>query len=241
MIVVEPDLARAASLIAEPSRAAMLAALLGGRALPATELARAARVTPQTASAHLQRLRSGGLVVAEPSGRHRYFRLASQEVANLVEALARVAPRVGPSSVAERDAFRALRFARSCYDHLAGRLGVALSDAFERRDLLRATEADWVVTPKGRRHFERLDVEWEAPRYRRRALARKCLDWSERRPHLAGALGAALLARMLELDWLFRRQGGRGLEVTRAGDDALRKHWGVSVAEERRAIAESGS
>lgn len=224
-------LAETAALIGDPARAAMLAALLGGKALTAGELAEVAGITPQTASGHLARLTEAGLLRVAKQGRHRYHRLASAEVAHLLEHLGQLAaPRrvTGP-----RDP--AMRLARTCYDHLAGRVAVAIADAMRDRGLIELDAESAAVTADGERFLAGLGVV-PAPR-KGRLSCRPCLDWSERRPHLAGRLGAALCARCFELGWVRRREGGRTLIVTPAGWLGLRQHLGLAEEDFRGAAA----
>lgn len=200
-----------------PARGRMLAALLGGRALPASELSRIARVSPSTGSAHLARLAEAGLVLVEQHGRHRYHRLAGDEVAHAVEALSALAPPRPVRSLREDAQATAERAARSCYDHLAGALGVAVSDRLcELGALDRASLSLLDPAP-----FRTLGVDVATVHRGRRPLTRSCLDWSERRPHLAGALGAAVLQALLASRWVTRLPQGRGLAVTPAGDEHL--------------------
>jgi DNA-binding transcriptional ArsR family regulator len=218
-------LAGTAAAIGDPARANMLAALMDGRALTATELAQVAGVAPQTASGHLARLAEAGLILPEKQGRHRYHRLASPAVAAMLEGLmalagaARSAPATGP-----RDA--ALRQARTCYDHLAGRLAVAIADSLAARGHLLLEGDGAEITPAGSEFLHGLGVQ---ARPSRRLLCRPCLDWSERRPHLAGAIGAALCARCLEMGWLRRREGTRALLITPAGEQGFRARFGVEM------------
>jgi DNA-binding transcriptional ArsR family regulator len=224
----DPDIARVAALIGDPARSAILQSLLGGIALPATELALRAGVSAQTASSHLQKLTESGLLAVERSGRHRYYRLAGAEVAHCLEALGALAvPSRGKAP--EDEPTRALRYARSCYDHLAGRVGVAVTEALLGREYLRPVAGELELTAAGADWFAGLGVEVEAAGRGRRAFARPCLDWSERRPHLAGALGAALLSRLLALDWLARRRDGRALRLTVAGRQGLRRQLALDL------------
>ena len=208
-----PRIARVAALIGEPARAEMLTALLADRALTATELAQHAGVTKQTASAHLAKLLDAGLVAVERQGRHRYVRLAGRDVAQLLESLLGVAFRTGAVRLRASPREPALRRARVCYDHLAGELGVQLLESLQRRRLLRRGGADGALelTPAGARWCADWGIDVAALVAGRRALCRTCLDWSERRHHLAGSLGAALLARCLELGWLRRTRDSRAL------------------------------
>ncbi len=209
-------IAEVAGAIGDVARASMLTALMGGQALTAGELADEAGVTPQTASSHLAKLSGAGLLVQEKQGRHRYYRLASTEVANAIDALMGLAAS-GPRRhrpVGPRD--DALRLARTCYDHMAGRLAVAISDRLSERGFVVVSSEAGLVTEEGERFLHGLGIE--LPRHSRRPLCRTCLDWSERRPHLAGQLGSALLNRMIDLKWVRPVAGSRALSITRAGE-----------------------
>jgi DNA-binding transcriptional ArsR family regulator len=212
-------------LLGEPARAAMLDALLGGEAMAAGELARVAGVSAPTASEHLGRLREGGLVEPIASGRHRYYRLASPDVAQVLEALSLLAPVVPPRPVRSLRQARtdeAMRLARTCYDHLAGQVGVALHDALVMRGALLPGGDGYLLSADGERLLGGLGVPVAAARAARRHFARPCLDYTHRRPHLAGALGAAVCSRLLAAGWLVRRAPGqRALRVTDAGRAAL--------------------
>jgi DNA-binding transcriptional ArsR family regulator len=225
------DIAGVAALLADPGRAAILSAVLDGRSLPAGELARVAGVTPATASTHLAKLVDGGLLVAERHGRHRYFRLADASVAHAIEMLATVArPRVA-ATAKEAYVVNGIRFARSCYDHLAGRLGVEVVNALVAREALVHDERGFAPGKEADASFGALGVDIdevsERARRSRRPLTRECLDWSERRLHLAGALGAALLAALIEREWLARVPSGRALRVTNEGRRAFRRELGI--------------
>jgi len=222
----EPQLARIAGIIGEPARARMLAALLGGEWLPAGELARRAGVAPSTASEHLARLVENGLVSRRASGRHRYYALAGPDVAAALESLARIAPPSTPPPAASPDE-RALRFARTCYDHLAGRLGVALMDALVDRGYIAA--GGYEITPRGEEWFRTLDVDIAMLRRGRRTLVRPCLDWSERRDHLAGAVGAAIADTLLRRRWVVRIDGTRAVRLTVRGQDGLYRALALEI------------
>lgn len=226
-----PYIAEVAALVGDPARANILMALMDGRALTATELAYVAGVTPQTASGHLSRLTEGRLLVVERQGRHRYFRVASPEVARLVEALSLVAvagpPRHRPASRIDA----ALREARTCYDHLAGRLGVALADALIASGHVILDRDGGELTAEGAEFLGGFGVDLDAARRRRRMFCRPCLDWSERRPHLAGAVGAALASRCFELGWFERIRDSRALRLTATGRAGLENVLAVSLAE----------
>lgn len=220
LIASANTIAATARLIGDAARANMLAALLGGRALTAGELAAAARITPQTASGHLAQMTAGHLLAVETQGRHRYYRLASGEVAQALQALMALSVE-GPRRhhpVGPRDA--ALRLARTCYDHMAGRLAVAIADALTAQGRVVISDGAAVVTEEGHAFFRALGITPDATSPRR-ILCRTCLDWSERRPHLAGRLGAALLCRALEVPWVSRTPDSRALTLTERGEAAI--------------------
>ncbi|MDG9705443.1 helix-turn-helix transcriptional regulator [Streptomyces sp. DH37] len=224
-------LARLAGLLADETRALFCLALLDGRAWTAGELARLAHVAPATASGHLDRLVAGGLLAEERQGRHRYVRLADPSSARLVEELAAHAgPPPAPRSLRGASANTAMARARTCYDHLAGRLGVAVTDALLARGLLRHG-ADFAVTEEGLRWFGGLGVDLVTGPHGRRPPARACLDWTERRHHLAGAAGAALCRHALEAGWCERIGTQRALRVTGGGRRALYELLGVTDAD----------
>lgn len=229
--------AQVASLAGDPARAGMLHALMDGRALTASELAHVARITPQTASGHLARMAAAGLLSIEKQGRHRYHRLASPAVAQMIESIMQVASAVEPArrplSVGPRDA--ALRAARTCYDHLAGRLGVALADALVAGGYAELASDAGLVTDAGLELLGRIGIDVDALQARRgrhaaRVLCRPCLDWSERRPHLAGALGAALCAHSLGNGWVRRIPGTRAVVITPKGQRMFREAFGVRLS-----------
>ena len=204
-----------AAALADRTRARMLEELLGGTPLPAGALAARVGVAPSTVSGHLAKLEQAGLITIEANGRRREARLAGPEVADALEALARIAPgNERPVGLKQVNGGAALREARSCYDHLAGRAGVALADDLLERGALIERDGNFAVPPGAHAHYiERFGVDPGAL-HTRRPLARACVDWTERRPHLAGALGAALLSAMLDQGWLKRRPDGRALNVT---------------------------
>jgi DNA-binding transcriptional ArsR family regulator len=210
-------LAEIGALVGDPGRANMLAALIDGRALTARELADHAGVTPQTASGHLARLVTAGLIKVEPQGRHRYHRLASAEVAAMLESMMQIANAAPSRPIRLGPKDEALRAARSCYDHLAGRLGVALADALVARRFIDLDADGGAVTDAGRTFLTEFGVDASAPSCGRRPFCKPCLDWSERRPHLAGVLGAQLLDRSLALGWVRRLEGTRALSITPKG------------------------
>ena len=220
-----PSIARIAALLGDPARAEMLTALMGGQALTATELAEVAGVAKATASGHLGRLLDSRLVDVESQGRHRYYRLADRDVAHLLESLMGVAFRAGAVRLRPGPREPALRKARVCYDHLAGELGVLACDGLRERGWLRGEGAAMGITPRGLRALRELGIELD-PQSRRPAC-RPCLDWSVRRHHLAGSLGAALLEHCYAKRWAARVKGTRIVQFTRAGERALRELVGA--------------
>jgi DNA-binding transcriptional ArsR family regulator len=224
-----PNIVEVASLIGDTSRGAMLMCLLGGKALPASELARAARITPQTASSHLAKMVEGRLLVHESHGRHRYYRLASAEVGQALEALNSIAPPKPVRSLRESEQSKALQFARTCYDHIAGEVGVTLTDKMLELSLITKVDRDFVVTEDGANWFVDFGINLNSIGRGRRHFARQCLDWSERRYHMAGALGAAVTSRLFELEWIVRIPGGRAVRVTNSGFRGFEQELGISL------------
>jgi DNA-binding transcriptional ArsR family regulator len=206
--LTDPDIAAAAALIGDRSRAAILAALADGRALPSGELARAAGISPQTASSHLDKLFKAHVLAVQVQGRHHYYRLRDTRIADLLESLAAIARPAPSRTTVQRDEAERLRFARTCYGHLAGRLGVAVARALAAKALLTIDDVGCRLTRDGEEWFRAIGVDVGSLR---RPLARHCLDWSERRHHIAGPLGVALTARMIDLGWLSKVRGGRAL------------------------------
>ncbi|MEQ0561159.1 metalloregulator ArsR/SmtB family transcription factor [Amycolatopsis sp. NEAU-NG30] len=241
----DADIARTAALFADPARVRVLCALGDGRALAASVLAAEAGLSAQGVSAHLAKLREAGLVVAEKSGRHRFYRLAGPDTAELLETLARFSPPRPVTSLREGTRAQALRTARTCYDHLAGRLGVAVTAALLTRGALAGPadtrrrpgdrisaplrEHPYTLGPAAAPVFGELGVDLDAVAAGRRPLLKFCLDWSEQRHHLAGALGAAVATRFLDAGWVRpRTEGHRALRLTEEGTQALETHLGVT-------------
>lgn len=221
-----PMIASVAALIGDPARANMLTALMDGRALTVSELAEAGGITLQTASGHLAKLDAAGLLRAEKQGRHRYFRLSGHDVAQVLEALMGLAQRTGAVRVRTGPRDEAMRTARICYDHLAGARGVALLDGFVCQGFISSGD-DPMVTAEGRNFFVGLGLDVSAMARSRRPLCRRCLDWSERRAHLGGALGARLLDWVIERDWA-RRKEGRVIAFTLTGAKAFDATFGLA-------------
>jgi DNA-binding transcriptional ArsR family regulator len=237
------NMVEVAALVGDTARATMLAALMGGQSLTASELADLAHVTRATASGHLARLSAARLVAVTSKRRFRYYRIASPLVAQMLESIKLVAalevpPRFEPRSVRDD----ALRFARTCYDHIAGRLGVAIADALVAREAIVLDPDGGEVTPAGARVLAAFGAEL-APA-RRRIFCRPCLDWSERRYHVAGHVGAEICRRCFELGWVQRQRDGRALRLTPIGAAGLAETFGVTIADPaepaRRASAQAG-
>ena len=217
-----PNIVGIAAMIGDHARAEILTALMAGPALTATELATSAGVTKQTVSAHLAKLVDTQLITVERQGRHRYFRLADRDVADLLESLMGVAFRTGAVRVRSSPSEPALRHARVCYDHLAGELGVLVFDRMIERRLLRRDSKGLGLTAQGEKFCRDLGIDATAMPNPRRPLCRACLDWSARRHHLAGALGASLLQRFIDLNWARRAPGSRVVRFSARGEAALR-------------------
>ena len=224
-----PDLAEIAALVGDPARANILSALLDGRALTAGELAYFARVSPQTASGHLAKLADGKLVSMLRQGRFRYYRLATPLVGQMLEGIMAVAAN---GTKRDRPAARldaGLRTARTCYDHFAGKLGVALADALCARGHLVLSSEGGAVTDEGTAFLGQFGIDLGAAQHRRRAFCRPCLDWTERRLHLGGSVGAALAKRCFDLAWFTRQRDSRALAITPAGRQGLGEVFGISL------------
>lgn len=216
------DFTRVGIALASPARSAIVGHLLAGGSVSASMLAKAARIAPSTASGHLSVLRAAGFVTEESRGRHRFYSIAAPDVAEALEAVARICPPVPVRSLGQSIAGRQLAFARTCYDHLAGQVGVAILDALLERRWVRPDGPGYALTSAGARGLAALGVDIDAARGARRTFAKPCLDWTERRFHLAGALGAVLCSNALERGW-FRREGiaGRSLILTPDGQAGL--------------------
>ena len=216
-----PDIAQVGALIGDPARANMLSALMGGKALTASELATAAGITQQTASAHLARLEAGGLLVQRKQGRHRYFALADDEVGLLLEGLMGFAANRGFLRTRPGPRDPELRKARVCYNHLAGDFGVRMLDRLLADRNMKLDGDEIALTASGESRMAALGIDLAPLQAQRRPLCRTCLDWSERRSHLAGALGEALLTRFIEIGWAKREMGSRVIRFTPPGEKAF--------------------
>lgn len=227
----DANIAAMAHLLADPARATIMIALSDGRALPAGELARLAHVAPSTASSHLWKLTEGGLIEVESWGRHRYYRAAGPEILGAIEALALVSPAKPVRSLKQSREAEALRFARTCYDHLAGFLGVKLTRALVERSGLKELEDGYEVTEEGLSHLRGFGVDLSGRKGRVR-FASAHIDWSERYRHFAGPLAKATASRLFELGWVARTPSSRAVRVTEAGRVGLREHFGLNLEEE---------
>jgi DNA-binding transcriptional ArsR family regulator len=229
MPIIAPQLAEVAQLVADPGRANILSTLMDGRALTASRLAIVAGVTPQTASSHLAKLVKRELLTVEKRGSRRLYRLATPLVAQMLEGIMTVAvtgpPRFRPPSRIDAE----MRRARTCYDHLAGELGVALIDGMIARGHLVLDADAGELTSEGLKFLTGLGVDLTSPRHSRRAFCRPCLDWSERRPHLAGRVGASLANLAFERDWIRRRPQGRSVEITESGSAAFKTLFDAQI------------
>jgi DNA-binding transcriptional ArsR family regulator len=222
-------MAEVASLVGDPARANILAALMGGRALTAGELANAAGVSPQTTSGHLGKLNDGRLIACVKQGRHRYYRIATHRVAEMLEGIMAVVADAPPRHRPPSKLDDAMRTARTCYDHFAGKLGVGLTDALCAHGHLALSDDGGEVTDSGVAFFEEFGVDLAMARNRRRIFCRPCLDWTERRPHLGGSVGAVLARRCFDLGWFEHVRDSRALIITKTGRRGLNETFGLSL------------
>jgi len=232
----EVDISKVGALLADAARAAIIVALCEEHALPASELAERAGISVSTTSIHLAKLMEAGWVELEQYGRHHYYRLTSPQIAKLLEQAMSVAPTKSALKLeSERTHHQHddLRLARTCYDHLAGKLGVALTDALMQQDVLKVIDKDFTLTGRGEVMLQDLGVDLAVAARQRRAFARRCLDWTERRDHLGGALGAAICSTWIEQGWVQRQEQNRALHLTSVGEVQLR-NWGITWTLEGR-------
>jgi DNA-binding transcriptional ArsR family regulator len=226
---MEKQFSEIASLIGDPVRSKVLWTLLDGRAYTATELSISAETSAQNISMHLSRLVQSDLLSVEKQGRHRYYRFARQEVAYAVEALANLIP----GNIADRklanESDSAVRYCRTCYDHLAGKMAVAITGSMLKQKLILQEKNTFIISPKGNKWFDALEIDMALLQEQRRLLIRPCLDWSERQYHLAGAVGAALLQKMLKEDWLRRTRNSRAVIITAKGRKQLSFYFKIDA------------
>lgn len=228
---VEEKFVAVARLISEPTRARMLWNLLDGRAYTATELATAASISSTSASNHLAKLLDANLLKVEAQGRHRYYSFSTSEVAYAVEALANLSERhlVEPEKEAKTQQNKGVTYCRTCYDHLAGYVGVQIREAMMNKNFLREEQSEYIITKAGWKWAAQLEIYPDEFANKRRPVTRKCLDWSERKAHVAGQFGARLLAKMLEEKWLIKVQFSRELVITAKGQQQLNELLGLKV------------
>jgi DNA-binding transcriptional ArsR family regulator len=225
-----PNISIVTSLIADPTRAVMLDALMSGQMLPAGELAYISGVSPQTASSHLSKLVKGNVIAVEQQGRHRYYRLANKEVAELMEMIAVISPPVQVRSLRQSQEMKKVRHARTCYDHLAGKLGVALTQALLHKGFIAmVSETEFDVTAEGMEHFRLLGIDLAAMKSNRRIFAKRCLDWSERYHHIGGFLGSVIAQHLFAIKWIEHIEGTRAVRITEEGRTRLQEWYGIGV------------
>ncbi|WP_442596505.1 ArsR/SmtB family transcription factor [Neobacillus sp. D3-1R] len=220
------QVANTALLIGDPSRAAILTVLLDGRFHTASELSMLIGVKPQTTSYHLSKLMEQNIIVAEKQGRHRYFGIENQEVAKAMETLLTLSPPAKIKSLRQSREDAAVRYARTCYDHIAGFVGVQIADAFIQKGYL---DREFSLTTKGEKFLEKFSVNLKEIKKKRRSFCHKCLDWSERRHHIAGSLGLAILERFIDLGWVARQPKTRALSVTEKGKMGMRDWLSIDI------------
>ncbi|AKG36827.1 ArsR/SmtB family transcription factor [Paenibacillus durus] len=227
------NVAMIASLVSETSRAAILTVLLDGKFHAASELAYMVGIQPQTASFHLAKLVNANVVAVEKQGRHRYYGIQNQEVAQVMESLLSIAPPIEIKSLKQSSEDKALRYARTCYDHLAGSLGVQLTNTLLRTGILREEKEEFTVTENGKKFFTSFQIDFENVKNKRCSFSHKCLDWSERRHHLAGALGNALLEKFLELNWVQRLPKTRAIKITSEGKTGFKEVFSLDIEDKQ--------
>ncbi|MCS0788444.1 winged helix-turn-helix domain-containing protein [Cytobacillus pseudoceanisediminis] len=223
------NVAKVASLVSEPSRAAILTALLDGRYHTVNELAHMARIKPQTASFHLKKMLDAQVVSAEKQGRHRYYGIMNQEVAQVMESFLSIAPAAEIKSFKHASEDKAIRFARTCYDHLAGNLGVEITESLKRKGFIAEENDTFSVTEDGIAFFHSMQIDLTSLKKKRRSFSHKCLDWSERRHHLAGALGNAILEKFLEQNWIQRIPKTRAIKITPQGMKGFKENFAIDL------------
>lgn len=224
-----PHVADVVSLLGGSSRTSILTSLMDGRYHTASELAYAAAIKPQTASFHLAKLIEGNLIVVEKYGRHRYYHLAGQKVAEMLETFLTVSPPADIRSLNQSDEAKALRRGRTCYDHLAGYLGVSLTNAMINYGYLERGEKEFLLTSEGEYFLTDFGINLPEVRKKRRYFSRVCLDWSERHHHLAGALGQAIAEQLFNMEWIVRMPSTRAVKVTDKGLEGLKQHFHIDM------------
>ena len=228
-IAMEDQFIKTVSLIGDPTRASILWTLLDGRAFTATELAVAVNTSPQNISMHLRKLLDADLLCVEKQGRHKYYRFSNKEVAYALEGMANLVPKPKVSSNNKTENYSPIKFCRTCYDHLAGKIGVALSDSLLEQKIIVHTNNGFEISPSGKNWLTDFGINLEEAQKQKRIFLKPCLDWSERRNHIAGSFGALLLNKMLEQDWIRRTSNSRAIIITGKGEKELLKHFKIVV------------
>ncbi|MFF3101417.1 ArsR/SmtB family transcription factor [Viridibacillus arvi] len=226
---INPNVAEVASLLGETSRATILTSLMDGRYHTASELAYMAAVTPQTASFHLAKLVEGNLVKVEKQGRHRYYQLENEEVARILESFLAISPPPEVRSLKQSSQVKLLQEARTCYDHLAGKLGINLTESMLDSGYLKKEEREFIVTPKGEQFFTEFGIDLDKLKIKRRSFSHACLDWSERQHHLAGALGHGLMTHLFDLGWIVRVPSIRAVKITEKGKVGFKQNFNINM------------
>ncbi|SNZ02515.1 DNA-binding transcriptional regulator, ArsR family [Terribacillus aidingensis] len=222
--------AEAARLLIDPSRSVMLTSMLDGRYHTSGELARFAGITPQTASFHLKRLEDAGIIHQTRQGRHRYYGLMSPDIAKILESLLTISPPPRISSFKQAREDQAIRYARTCYDHLAGTLAIMVTESLIENDYITQSNEHYLLSKEGEHFFSDFGIDLEVARKKRRSFCPCCLDWSERKHHIAGALGNAMLIRFLELNWCHKKTASRSLLLTETGKKGFETIFGIDIA-----------
>lgn len=228
-MTINPNISALTSLLSEKSRATILAGLMDGKFHTASELAYMAAIKPQTASFHLSKLVENNIVICENNGRFRYFQLANQEVAHTLEILMAISPPPQIRSLKQSSQLKKLEKARTCYDHLAGRISVKLTNAMQSLEYIERKDKNFIIAPKGEIFFKDLGIDLLALSKKRRSFSHACLDWSERTHHLGGALGNALFERYLELKWIESKANSREIIITRLGEEGFKNYFGIDT------------
>lgn len=226
---MEDQFIKTASLIGDPTRASILWKLLDGRAFTATELAVSANTSPQNISMHLGKLLEANLLCVEKQGRHKYYRFSNKEVAYAVEAMTHLIPKPEVSLKNKTENYPPIKFCRTCYDHLAGKIGVALTDSLLGQKIIIEKNNAYEISPEGEKWFSRFGINIEEAQKQKRIFLKPCLDWSERRNHIAGSIGALLLNKMIAEDWLRRTKDSRAMIITGKGKKELLKNFKIAL------------
>jgi len=226
---MEDQFIKTASLIGDPTRASILWTLLDGRAFTATELAVSTNTSPQNISMHLGKLLEADLLCVEKQGRHKYYRFSNKEVAYAVEAMANLVPKPEVSLKNKSENYPPIKFCRTCYDHLAGKIGVALTDSLLEQKIIIEKNNVYEISPEGEKWFSRFGINIEEAQKQKRIFLKPCLDWSERRNHIAGSIGALLLNKMIAEDWLRRTKDSRAMIITGKGEKELLKNFKITL------------